>query len=488
MYVADRTQKRLPFFLYSFITTLLWNACTTWWIWNSTDIGAIAAIIANSLIMTVPWWGYHAFKSRQRKITSYAALIFFWMTFEYIHLNWQLSWPWLTFGNVFAGHPDWVQWYEFTGTSGGTLWILLVNVLCYDAFIATTDKKQRLKKLLVTGSLIVLPIIIATLTKPAAESSSTIAASKNVIIVQPNIDPYDEKFDVGTIAAQVNLLISLSEREIDSNTRLVLWPETALSAAVWQNELAVVSIYKPVFDFVNRHPAITLETGTECFKSYGTNKETLTARLNEDDNTYYDVFNAAVSIKAGAPLQFYNKSKLVPGVETLPDFLLWMGPVFEKFGGTSGGYGRSKTSSVFAQEGNPFITAPIICYESIYGEYVASYVSKGANLLTIITNDGWWGNTPGHKQHLEYARLRAIETRKWVVRSANTGISAVIDKRGEIITTQPWDKPAFIKANVPTETGETFYVEFGDLMSKIAVAFTIILIGLHIYSRFKSRR
>ena len=98
------------------------------------------------------------------------------------------------------------------------------------------------------------------------------------------------------------------------------------------------------------------------------------------------------------------------------------------------------------------------------------------------------GQYPGHKQHLAYARLRAIETRKWVVRSANTGISAVIDKRGEIINTRPWDKAAFIKASIPVETGETFYVQYGDLLSKIVVAFTIILIGLHIYTRFKNRR
>ena len=164
-----------------------------------------------------------------------------------------------------------------------------------------------------------------------------------------------------------------------------------------------------------------------------------------------------------------------------------MGSIFEKFGGTAGGYGRSKESVVFSEKNNPYITAPIICYESIYGEYVASYVKKGANLLTIMTNDGWWGNTPGHKQHLEYARLRAIETRKWIVRSANTGISAVINAKGEIVQTQPWDKAACIKANVPVETGETFYVTYGDFLSKIAVAFAVLLIVWNVYLLIKNK-
>ena len=164
-----------------------------------------------------------------------------------------------------------------------------------------------------------------------------------------------------------------------------------------------------------------------------------------------------------------------------------MAPLFEKFGGTASGYGRSKESSVFFEKNNPYITAPIICYESIYSEYVASYVKKGANLLTIMTNDGWWGNTPGHKQHLEYARLRAIETRKWVARSANTGISAVINSKGEILQTQPWDKAAFIKAKIPAEDDITFYVNYGDILSKVALAFGVLLLLWNIYFGIKNK-
>ncbi|MFZ8281203.1 nitrilase-related carbon-nitrogen hydrolase, partial [Staphylococcus aureus] len=80
-----------------------------------------------------------------------------------------------------------------------------------------------------------------------------------------------------------------------------------------------------------------------------------------------------------------------------------------------------------------YIAAPIICYESIYGEYIRTYVQKKATLLSIITNDGWWGNTPGYQQHLAYAKLRAIENNRWVVRSANTGVSAIINNKGNLL-------------------------------------------------------
>ena len=466
---------------------LTWNACTTWWLWNSTDVGSIAAIIANSLIMTLPWWGYHIFKSKYGNKAGYFSLVIFWMLFEYIHLNWQLSWPWLTLGNVFASQPGWVQWYEYTGTSGGTLWVLLVNILLFDALLQWRNKTNRVYKISFAAAAIILPFAISFITNPKTENTvvTTIGEpANNVIIVQPNIDPYDEKFDASTVSTQLALLISLSEQALDTNTRLVVWPETALPAGVWQEEFKNAQIYQPVFAFANRHPNITLVTGIETFKNYGAVKETNTARLNEADHSYYDVFNASVAIKANTALQFYNKSKLVPGVETLPDFLLWMSPVFEKFGGSTGGYGKSKESAVFGDKSSAYISAQIICYESIYGEYVASYVSKGANILTIMTNDGWWGNTPGHKQHLDYARLRAIETRKWVVRSANTGISAVINTRGEIVASQPWNKAAYIKANVPAINGETFYVKYGDLLSKTASAFGVLLIAWNIAVTF----
>ncbi len=488
LFLADITEKRLHFFLYCFITMLIWNAATTWWIWNASPPGAVAAIVANSLFMTLPWWGYRLFKRKFSQRIGYASLIIFWMSFEYIYLNIQLSWPWLTLGNVFAMHPSWVQWYEFTGTSGGTLLILLINILLFELLKKwkTQNVKNKIKYTSVLIAVVIIPFAISEIiSHKIIEPASS---NTNVIIVQPNIDPYNEKFDAATLSSQIQLLVSLSQSQLDSNTRLVVWPETALSALdVFQDKVSNFQPYQPVFQFINNHPNITLLSGIEIWKNYGSTKETPSAILNENDNNYYDDFNAAVSIKAAQPLEFYDKSKLVPGVESLPDFLQWMGPVFEKFGGTAGGYGRSKESEVFQEPNNPYITAPIICYESIYGEYVASYVRKGANLLTIITNDGWWGNTPGYQQHLQYARLRAIETRRWVIRSANTGMSAVIDAKGNILQTQPWDKATFIKATIPIETSETFFVKYGDILSRSTLLLACFFIIMNIYLIIKKK-
>ncbi len=486
LFFATYQHNRIVFFLYSLLSMFLWNAGTTWWIWNSTAAGAIGAIVANSFLMAVPLWGFHLFLKRYGMRTGLISFVAFWLTFEYIHLNWQLSWPWLTLGNVFAMHPAWIQWYEYTGVSGGSAWILLTNVGLFLTIKGIVDGKKAKPVVAGTIGVLVLPLVLSWIVQPGSQKA-TLTKAANVVIVQPNIDPYSEKFDASSTDAQIQKLVQLSEEKADSNTRLVLWPETALPVPVWQDQVRQNESYQPVFQFVDRHPGLTLQTGIETYKSYGHEKATNTARYSESDGMYYDAFNAAVAIKANVPLQFYNKSKLVPGVETLPDFLLWLGAIFEKFGGTTGGYGHDKEAVAFAVRGNPYVTAPVICYESIYGEYLTHYIRKGANIITIMTNDGWWANTQGHKQHLQYARLRAIETRKWVARSANTGISAVINSNGDLLETRPWNVASAIKYNIPVEGGETFFVRNGALLFGLGLFITIVLLLYHVVIVIKSR-
>ena len=478
--VAQSGIKRSRFFGYTFLTTLVWNAGTTWWMWNSTDVGSIAAILFNSMLMCFPWWAYHRFQ-QSGKIIGYVSLISCWMGFEYIHHNWQLSWPWLTLGNVFAGNPNWVQWYEYTGVSGGTCWVLVINILLTEA-VSATGKKRLMGGM--TGFLgIVIPVALSYVCIPSLPSN---IPRQNMVIVQPNIDPYG-KFNSGSASEQIKGLIALSEQYMDSSTELVLWPETAMSVADWQDNIQQNPYYQPIFAWISRHPRLTLLSGIETFKNYGTVKETATAR-KADNGTFYDAFNAAVSISQNAPMVFYNKSKLVPGVESLPTFLNFLSPVFEQFGGTTGGYGRSPKSMAFHSPATSYVTAPIICYESVYGEYVGTYVQEGANVLTIMTNDGWWGNTPGHKQHLQYARLRAIETRRWVARSANTGISAVIDPSGAIRQTQPWNTATAIKFAIPITTGLTFYVQHGDYLYQLSLLCTVLLIVWQLIHFIRSKK
>ncbi len=122
--------------------------------------------------------------------------------------------------------------------------------------------------------------------------------------------------------------------------------------------------------------------------------------------------------------------------------------------------------------------APVICYESVFGEYVTGYVKNGAEALFIITNDGWWKNTNGYKQHLFYASLRAIETRRPVARSANTGISCFIDIRGKRIAETKWWTQDVLKGAIIPETRITPYVKYGDYLLRIGPLASIIILLL----------
>lgn len=485
LFLAELIQKKISFFFYCFFALLTWNALTTWWIYNSTDIGGISAIVANSLLMTIPLLAFFSIKKRMGLLKGLIGFICCWMLFEYIHLNWQLSWPWLSLGNVFAGKPSWIQWYEITGIGGGTLWILIVN--CFIFYTVLLYKNFTKKKIFFYTSLIALLVFIPIFCSVLLGLHFVKGGKhNNIVIVQPNIDPY-LKFESTTSSSQIEKLITLSEKEIDSSTRLVVWPETALSANVSVSEISAASVYQPVFQFIKKHPQITLLTGIETYQFLNEKSSSLYKRKTQA-GAFYESYNAAIALNSKDTMQFYIKCKLVPGVETLPTFLNFLAPVFQQFGGTTGGYAKDTSSKVFTNTNSPFIAAPVICYESIYGEYIASYVQKGANVICIITNDGWWGNTPGHKQHLAYAKLRAIETRRWVARSANTGISAVINPYGFIETQKEWNTQATIKQNFPISIKQTFYVQHGDYLYQIFSVIAFLFLGWNLYLKFIKKR
>lgn len=464
---------------------LVWNVATTWWIWNASPPGAVGAFLANSLLMCFPWLGFKIAKKWLGETASYISLIAFWMCFEYIHLqDWGLSWPWLTLGNGFATHPEWVQWYEYTGTSGGTLWILLVNIFLFLHLKNNFNREgaKNYKNLLAGVLLLILPIafsLISTTHKKIPGDRS------NIVIVQPNIDPYEKVSELtGSFEAQLQKLISTTEKQVDENTALIVWPETALYTASRMDEQNLKQNYflNPLWAMLNKYPNASLFTGIESFRMF----DKATKQSEEFDGFHYESYNGSVILDSNGAKSFYHKSMLVPGVETLPWFLKFIDKWFAKFGGTTAGYARQSDRTVLEAKGG-YKIAPSICYESIYGEYMSKYVRNGANLICIITNDGWWKKTPGHKQHMNYARLRAIETRRWVARSANTGISCFIDESGNVINPQPYNTAAAIKLNVPILSSITFFVKYGDLLSKIMIAISILLLGWSITLKIRDK-
>ena len=462
-YITENAKKK---WLFVYVALFLWNLATTWWVWNASAGGAVAMLFANTLLMTIPWGAYLLLKKYLGKWNKYF-LVTAWILFEYAHLNWDLSWSWLNLGNGFAYTHTLVQWYEYTGVLGGTLWVLLVNVFLYEFFVE--KRKQRLRWALTT---LFLPIFVSLIIYFAYEEKGE---NVEIVVVQPNIDPYTEKF-VGTenfipYDKQAKLFLELASKQITPQTKLLLFPETAFDEGYDEKVIQNYAPIRIVKDFLQKNSQTYLLAGTTSWQIYGQEKKTATARRNEQIG-YYDVFNTAMFLGAKADsIALYHKSKLVPLVESMPypsviETLL--GSVIIDLGGTSGGLGFQQEREVFFAE--KFGFAPIICYESVYGEYVTEYVRKGANILCIITNDGWWGDTLGYRQHWQMAKLRAIETRRAVARSANTGISGFIDQKGNTIEKTDYWVRDVRRQTLRANTENTFYVRFGDWIGKLAVA------------------
>ena len=477
---ADAYQRPgLSYFGYIYLAIFIWNTTTTWWVYNSTLVGAIFMLLANTALMSIPFILYRKTKIAAGMGWGLFGFVLYWLTFESIHLQWDLSWPWLTLGNGFAMVHKWIQWYEFTGVFGGTLWILLANIGFYYGLLkgnAIFNRKINKIPLLANLLLLFLPIAISYIIYNKYEEKGTPA---EIVVLQPNIDPYTEKFadteNFIPFEEQVARFISLSEQQLTDTTQFLLWPETAIDAAFEEQRIAQYPIIQTIQnDFLSRYPRLALLTGLTSFVRYE-NEHTPTARYNENIG-YFDMFNTACFFGETGEITFYHKSKLVPGVEIMPypQVFGFVSELLFSLGGTSGGYGRQKEPTVFTGNGG-IQGAPAICYESIYGEFMSKFVQQGAGLIFIITNDGWWGNTPGHRQHLHYARLRAIELRRSIARSANTGISAFIDQRGQVLQpTEYWTQDV-LRATLLVNEELTFYARFGDYLGRTAAWLSILV-------------
>lgn len=467
-----------------YLSFFIWNICVTWWIYYASFGGAAMAIICNPIFMCVAFMIWYNLKQRINKPWAIWLLIPIWLGYEYGHTLWDLTWSWLILGNSFAFNHNWVQWYEFTGTSGGSLWVLIVNILIY---ILIKNKSYSISSILKPVGALVAPIALSYIILLINTTEQNSSDKYKTVVVQPNIDPYNDKFN-SSPAKQLNNLLKQIKGKLDSTVDFLVLPETFLTESfVEGKENESFSLHFLMDSILKKYPKLTIVTGATTFKVFSPNeKPSSTARIDAYSNEYFDVFNTGLQLN-NEGISYYHKSKLVPGVERMPFPALFkpLESLAINLGGTMGSLGVQDDRGVFYSHDKKTCIAPVICYESAYSDYVADYVENGANLIFIITNDGWWENTPGHRQHLAYARLRAIETRREIARCANTGISCFVSPFGEIEQATKYWEPAVISKNLTPYNTQTLFVRFGDIISYTSSFLAILLFIWSQILRFK---
>ncbi|MBN2175818.1 MAG: apolipoprotein N-acyltransferase [Bacteroidales bacterium] len=479
--------SKFSVFFYTYPGFFIWNLLTSWWIWNSTPVATLAWLF-NAMFMSIVFNVYHIVrKNVYGKYQGYFVLPFLWITFEFVHINWKLTWAWLNLGHGFATYIKWIQWYEYSGILGGTLWVLVINIL----FFKVLKPGSKLKRnFIIHGGLafglILIPILISYLIYFGYEEKQN---PIRVIVTQPDLDPYSEQYTLPPLEV-INRNLSLAEELMDDKVRFIVAPESAIQEDIWEGNLEWSPSLTKLNAYAEEHPKLNIVIGASTYRRIlEGEKVPSSARYHKKMNFYYDRYNTAFLIDTSGRFQRHHKSKLTPGVEYMPSWgpLSFLENLAIDLGGTVGSLGIDRDQYPFITTDSIYI-APLICYESVYGEFTGQFIKKGADVIFVITNDGWWGNTPGHKQHLYFSPLRAVETRRSIARSANTGISCFVDQRGEIHQATNYWEPDVIKQDINLNSKITFYSQMGDYIGRISAFLSVIFILLTIVFGIRKKK
>jgi apolipoprotein N-acyltransferase len=466
-------------FNYALISFLLWNILGTWWVTRAQFLGAVFIIFANSLVQALVFW----LASRTRtilKIPLPFPFLLIWMGYEHFHLSWDLAWPWLNLGNALATVPEFIQWYEFTGVRGGTLWIILVNFAALK--MVQTYRAKVPAALTPVGALVlaflVVPVIGSYLILKNLEQDP--GETVNIALIQPNLDPYTEKFDPENYARHVADFFRTAEAIVDGDTQYLLGPETLIVEQIDEKDPSASIYYRNLLKFRKKYPKLNILLGVHSYKKLNGKDIPPGSRINREENFYFEAFNTALFLPPGAASepQFYHKTKLVPLFERMPfvQYLRFLGKYSLELGGYTGTYGNRQENTTFVAPDASITILPIVCYESIFGPYCARNLPVEKGFICMITNDGWWKGTPGYRHHFNFSPVRAIENRRDFVRVANTGISALINARGMVTARTPWWEKATLKGKIHLRGGQTFFARQGDYLGRISLVCGVFLV------------
>jgi apolipoprotein N-acyltransferase len=481
-------------YLMAFVFCLL----TLYWVgsWQRESdpflmISGTLLIFVNPVFFLIPsTLLYYSRQIFSRKYSLYL-LPLFYVAYEYAYMLTDLSFPWLSLGNGLSSFTTFIQIADIIGQLGLTLIIVMINVLIFKSMVAY--KVNR--KILFLNSSIALLILIFILIYGFAKlgSAKQLKRKVKVGLIQPDLNPW-EKWKGNDLNQLTNDYLELSAKAVSEGAQLIIWPETALP--VYLRSEMYNDILETVQDFVDSNK-IFLLTGMPDIKFYYKGKDIPDdAKYNKLNDYYYATYNSILLINPNNSfLESYGKMKLVPFGERVPfvDALPFLGKII-KWGVGISGWNVGKDTTVFSlpikhpqllTSSDTVKIGGLVCYESIYPTLVSAFVERSANFIAVVTNDSWYGNLSGPYQHKEFAALRAVENRKYVVRAANGGISCIINSLGETeVQTEMFTK-SYIVGDVAIDESETFFTKNSLLIPILCSAFSIWIVGINILQKLK---
>ena len=460
--------------------------------------GAITMII-HPIFYFIPIGAYVFVKKYLGGRVALLALPFLWVAYEYTHSLSEWSFPWLTIGNSQSYDDARIQFITWTGVYGISFWILIINAL---AFLLYSKLAQRLwlpnsfRSVAMAGLIILVYLLpsvhgwIVLANAPTKEDLSNLVGGNTITVgmVQSNVDPW-EKWKVNGYQAvefYLNITRAMVDQSKDNPPDLVLWPETAIPVyLITARHRTALERLRAVIDSLG----VPVLTGLPHAVFYDdTTKAPPSAKRIKETGERYDAFNAAAFIQPGIEeVPWYGKMKMVPLAERVPyadafyflDVLRW--------GVGIGGWQIGPDTVIFRETKTGARFCTMICYESTYPAFVAAFVRKGAEFISIITIDSWWGRMSGAFQHHQYAIFRAVENRRWIARCAVGGMSSYIDPYGRVYDKTELFTQATLVRTIGRSNELTYYSEHGDLFSEVCLILAGLFVAGGTGQKFKNR-
>ncbi len=491
--VIERRETLLSINRFAYFTLFFFNLITLYWVGSWTKeadtflmISGAALLFFNPLFYLIITTLYHFSKKSFGKNIALFLFPFYWVSFEFLYSLTDLRFPWLTLGNSTPYFKLFIQISDIVGVYGLSLTILFVNIFLYLSIKEFKSNKKLNYKYLSTALIIFLLVIAYGFIRinNFQESNKKI----KVGLVQPNLNPWS-KWQAGNLDTQLDIYIKLSEQAITKGAKLIVWPESALPVYLLSGnyDFEVNKIHQ----FVSSNN-IFLITGMPDANFYFNKSEAPNDAKVTRSGTSYTSYNSILLFKPNlSKVEKYGKIKLVPFgehvpfVEQLPflgDFIKW------EVGISSWNVGKDQVVFDVGEMNDSIVKiAGVVCIESIYPEFVAEFIQKGADLITVVTNDSWYGYSSGPFQHKEISVLRAVENRKSVIRAANGGISCIIDPLGNTLASTKLYTRDILVGDVIINEGQTFYSRFPWIFPLLSSLISIVTILIFIFKKLKTK-
>ncbi len=382
---------------------------------------------------------------------------FLWVATEYLRAHLLTGFPWCLMGYALVEIPDLAQLSTFTGVYGVSFVVVAINGVV--AALLLTPPRRAVQRL-VAACLLVFSISVYF----SSTRQALLEGSSTVRIIQTNID-LDQRWDLSSRSALLDELTNLSlgrtgrkETPIPGGLRITLWPETPAPFYLNHDQ-----------DFRSRMQSLAKTSGSYFLFGFVDFRESLTHPNQRDPYN-----SVALLSPQGDVISQYDKVHLVPFGEYIPYANVFF--FIDKISTEAGNFraGNKVVVSSLAQDRR---LGAFVCYEAIIPDLVRRFADEGAQILVNVTNDGWFGDSAAPFQHLNMARFRAIENQRYLLRAANSGISAIVDPYGSVLASSEMNVRTVLESKFEFESRLTFYSRHGDIFAWVSLGVSVVLLA-----------